>query len=118
MVLVGVGCDCVVCMSWRMGRWAREMNRKAQVKRVTTTRRPQASEWQSWWTDLNRRRRYLEVSWADMVVGWLVWWLRGLLGWTHVGWVPWSVLGAAVAVQVQVPVGDFVSVVDGSRILT
>ena len=75
-----------------MGRWAREMNRKAQVKRVTTTRRPQASEWQSWWTDLNRRRRYLEVSWADMVVGWLVWWLGGLLGWTHVGWVP--VVGA------------------------
>ena len=68
MVLVGVGCDCVVCMSWRMGRWAREMKRKAQVKRVTTTRRPQASEWHSWWTDLNRRRRYLEVSWADMVV--------------------------------------------------
>jgi hypothetical protein len=30
--------------------------------------------------------------------GWLVGMVvEGALGWTHVGWVPWSVLGAVVA---------------------
>ena len=69
LLWVGVGWNCGVCISWRMGIWAREMKKKAQVNKVTTTSRPQASDWNNWWTDLNRRRRYLEVSWADMLVG-------------------------------------------------